>query len=173
MKHDIETYTRTTCSAIYTHHPSNGANLLSFLSTGQNWSKRRSWWIRTQRGACKCCLSNTNWNEKQKQTYLSSDEWALGHLCPSQGIPGRDGKDGTQGLDGEKVRCPLSGYSLLLCVNEFGMACDSDHFALCCQGDAGRGGVPGEKGPNGLPVSTLKFLWLSVSSCQRALCGAW
>ncbi len=25
-------------------------------------------------------------------------------------------------------------------------------MCLCCQGDAGRHGVPGEKGPNGLPV---------------------
>lgn len=71
-------------------------------------------------------------------------------FCGSQGIPGRDGKDGTQGLDGEKV--------IVFCLDTSRLSfsvsnnSDADSVCLCSQGDAGRPGVPGEKGPNGLPV---------------------
>lgn len=86
-----------------------------------------------------------------------------------QGIPGRDGKDGTPGLDGEKVNSALcttaSGGFTLQTPTGANVAC------LCAKGEAGRHGVVGEKGPNGLPVgitSFNRFDWRTFKMEMRA-----
>lgn len=76
-------------------------------------------------------------------------------LTPSglQGMPGKDGRDGVPGLDGEKVGTSwrsageggLWGFSL----QDLSTRCPPK----LPQGEAGRSGAPGEKGPDGLPVS--------------------
>lgn len=87
-------------------------------------------------------------------------------------MPGKDGKDGVPGLDGEKV-----GAWLDACreeVEEFSFPRPQHHcslipYSLSLQGEAGRTGAPGEKGPNGLPVSA-QARQVSCSGVSFCIC---
>lgn len=92
-------------------------------------------------------------------------------FCP-QGMPGKDGRDGVPGLDGEKVGIQLAacrGGGVFREFSLLGLSTPFLHNLL--QGEAGRNGAPGEKGPNGLPVSARGFLQRPQGLCQGALPG--
>lgn len=76
-----------------------------------------------------------------------------------QGLPGVDGREGIPGMPGSKVNF----LQLRIIMIKYVLQSDLPHCLFCRQGGIGKPGLPGEGGPQGLPVS----LTPKLSSAHR------